>query len=515
MYHPHQPTPAAQATQAPFTHRSIAQLQDQLRSGHTTSTVLVQQCLAAMQAHNPSLNAVVVDGSAQALAAAQQADAELANRARGANSTNSPSAQPLGPLHGIPFTIKESFDVQGWPTTCGLPARAQHQAAQHSAVVQRLLSAGAIVLGKTNVPLHLRDWQSYNDVYGTTRNPHDLDKTPGGSSGGSAAAVSSGMSQFDIGSDIGSSIRNPAHFCGIFSHKASHGLISMAGHGIDSQEPLPAINCAGPLARSAHDLEAVLHVLADLPGDASRAGHLQLQPDTRTALSQYRIGIALDDAYCRIDEPIRAAITALGQRLESLGVQVDWSARPAIDSRQLWRTYVLMLRAATSMHQPEAAIAQMQQAKAALDPSTLQDDDSYATLQILGATLSHRDYLLLEQQKTAFTAAWDQYFQQYDLLLCPAAATLAFEHNHELEPWQRQQSINGQPQPLTSQLFWAGLGGLCGLPATVAPIRGDAPGLPVGVQIIAKRFGDLSSIRFAQLLEAQGYHYRPPAMLVR
>ena len=469
---------------------SIRDAQHALRSGTTTAAALTETCRARIAAFNQHINAVVVESDDAAI-----------------NDKLGPP--PAGPLQGIPFTIKESFDVQGLPTTCGDPARAQHQAPRHSAVVQRLLDAGAVLLGKTNVPLYLRDWQSYNDIYGVTRNPHDGSKTPGGSSGGSAAAVATGMSFFDVGSDIGSSIRNPAHYCGIFSHKASHGLVSMQGHGIDSDDPLPALNCAGPLARSAYDLEIVLKVLAELPGDCSRAGQVQLQPDTRTTLSQYRVGIVLDDSYCHVDQPVTDAITALGKRLEALGTQVHWGARPAIDSRQLWRTYVQMLRASTSLYTPDAAFTQLQQARDGLAPH----DDSYASLQVFGATMTHRDWLLHEKAKADFSRAWDDYFHQYDLLLCPAAATLAFDHMHDLEPWQRSLQVNGKAQPVTSQLFWAGLGGLCGLPATVAPIRGDAPGLPVGVQIIANRFDDLSAIRFAQLLEDAGYHYHAPALL--
>jgi amidase len=488
-------TPILKHQQDSTTPATIRNTQQALRSGTASSTALVQECLERIDTLNSTINAVVVQDRERALQSAAQADEQR--------------QQQPGPLQGIPFTVKESFDVQGWPTTCGDPARRQHQASHHSAVVQRLQDAGAILLGKTNVPLYLRDWQSYNDIYGVTVNPHDTRKTPGGSSGGSAAAVATGMSFFDVGSDIGSSIRNPAHYCGIFSHKASHGLVSMQGHGIDSDDPLPALNCAGPLARSAYDLETVLQVLAELPGDYSRAGQVQLQPDTRTALSQYRVGIALDDVYCHVDQPVVDAITTLGKRLEDWGVQVSWGARPAIDSRQLWRTYVQMLRASTSLYTPNGAFAQLQQARNGLDP----EDDSYATLQILGATMTHRDWLLHEKAKATFSRAWDDYFGQFDLLLCPAAATLAFDHMHELEPWQRSLQVNGRAQPLTSQLFWAGLGGVCGLPATVAPIRGDAPGLPVGVQIIANRFNDLSSIRFAQLLEDAGYHYRAPALL--
>src|SRR5262249_10816413 len=154
------------------------------------------------------INALILSDFDAARSAAAESDAR---RARG---------QPRGPLDGIPFSVKESFDVSGWPTTCGNPANLGNVATSDAVIVERLRAAGAVLLGKTNVPIALRDWQSYNAIYGTTRNPHDDKRTPGGSSGGSAAAVCAGMSFFDVGSDIASSLRNPAHFCGVFSHKS-------------------------------------------------------------------------------------------------------------------------------------------------------------------------------------------------------------------------------------------------------------------------------------------------------
>ena len=458
-----------------------------LQAGDISAESVLDACEAAFGQHHASVNALVVQDYAAARDAARLADAQRR------------AGQAVGVLHGIPFSIKESFDVAGWPTTCGDPAHAGNIAAGDAAVVARLRQAGAILVGKSNVPLYLRDWQSYNARYGTTRNPHDLARTPGGSSGGSAAAVCTGMSVFDVGSDIGSSLRNPAHYCGIFSHKSTHGLVSLAGHGIRSDDPAPDINVAGPLARSAHDLEIILRVLAG-PGvslPAPRPAHL----------ADCRVAVLPSHPFALVDAEVSSAIEALGRDLERCGAHVAWNAMPDIDASALWRTYVLMLRAATSLYMDDAAYDLACQLADAADPL----EHSYAALQYVGATLDHRAWLGLAQARRRYARAWDDYFQRYDVLLCPAAATAAFALNESGEPWQRSLAVNGQAQPMTTQLFWAGYSGLCGLPSTVAPAGRNAAGLPVGVQIVTGRMQDLTSLRIAQWLEARGYQYLAPA----
>lgn len=461
-----------------------------LRHGTTTSEQLVDACEAAFHAAHAVINALPVHDYAAARTAARDADAA---RRRG---------DPLGPLHGIPFSIKESFDVAGWPTTCGDPAQAGRPVQRDADVVTRLREAGAILVGKSNVPLHLRDWQSYNALYGTTRNPHDPTRTPGGSSGGSAAAVCTGMSVFDVGSDIGSSLRNPAHYCGVFSHKSSHGLISLRGHGIDGTDEAPDINVAGPIARSARDLELLLRVLAT---DYGGRGPLLHVPDR--APRDFRIAVLPTHPFAPVDDAVSSVIENLGRQLEAQGLHIAWNARPAIDAATLWRTYVLMLRAATSVSASDAAYEALRDRARQVDPADL----AYASLQYLGATLDHRAWLKLAGIRRGIAQAWSDFFASHDVLLCPAAATPAFELNETGEPWQRELNVNGRPQPMTTQLFWAGHSGLCGLPSTVAPAGRTPQGLPVGVQIVAARHHDLTSLRFAQWLEAQGYAFQPPA----
>ncbi|TDV27240.1 amidase [Paraburkholderia caballeronis] len=318
-------------------HTPLWQAADALRRGDVDSGTLVAECEAAFNEDNAAVNAVVVSDFERARAVARERDAERrAGRVR-------------GPLHGIPFTIKESFDVEGWPTTVGDPACRDNYPPRHADVVQRLLDAGAVLLGKTNVPIWLRDWQSYNDIYGTTRNPRDLARTPGGSSGGSAAAVCSGMSFFDVGSDIGSSIRNPAHYCGIFSHKSTHGIVSLRGHGLPGGVAVPDINVAGPLARSARDLECVLGAIVAPPGDAAAALRLELPHCDATSLRHIRFGVLANHPVAEVDGEVERCIVELGRSLEKAGARVTWNARPALDAAQE------AVRAGFCRHFPRAA----------------------------------------------------------------------------------------------------------------------------------------------------------------
>jgi len=484
--------PQADLAQPEASFFPVHQAAAQLARGETTALALVDACHAAWAARNTDINAIVL------------ADFEAARQAAAQSDARRRAGQTLGPLDGIPFSVKESFDVAGWPTTCGSPARRDHRAAGDAVVVERLRAQGAVLLGKTNVPLGLRDWQSYNAIYGTTRNPHDLSRTPGGSSGGSAAAVCAGLSYFDIGSDIGSSLRNPAHYCGVFSHKSSHGIVPLRGHGnavagFAAQD----INVAGPVARSAFDLELVLRAIAGPDAADAPAWQLELPPCNRERIADFRVAVLPTHPLAEADGTVRGAIEGLGDWLAGQGAQVHWNVRPDFDAAALWRTYVLLLRATTSVYMDDAAFAD------ALDRVQGAGDD-YATLQFTGATLNHRDWLLLQHARAQFAAAWQRFFADYDVLLCPAASTTAFPLNESGEPWQRTIDVNGSAWPLTSQLFWAGHSGLCGLPSTVAPIGPARDGLPVGVQIVAPRFCDLTSLRFAQLLETAGHAFRPP-----
>ena len=480
---------------APGRFPPLWEVAQRLAAGEVSAVELVDGCEAAWHDWHGIINALVLSDFDAARSAALESD----RRRR--------AGQARGVLDGVPFSVKESFDVAGWPTTCGNPAMQGHAAKRDAVVVQRLRDAGAVLLGKTNIPLGLRDWQSYNAIYGTTRNPHDPSRTPGGSSGGSAAAVCAGLSYFDVGSDIGSSLRNPAHYCGIFSLKPSHGLVPLAGHGVGpARFGEQDINVAGPLARSARDLEPVLRAIAGPHGDEALSYRLDLPECPHRSLADFRVAVLPTHAQAEADGEVAAQIEKLGDWLAGQGARVDWHVRPDFDAAELWHVYVTLLRATTAVHMDNAAYADALNRTA----TAAADDHAYATLQYTGATLSHRDWLRLQVVRERFATAWRRFFSTYDVLLCPAAATTAFALDEAGEPWQRSLTVNGRAQPMTTQLFWAGHSGLCGLPSAVAPIGPGTSGLPVGVQIVAGRYRDLTALRFASLLEDAGHAFRPP-----
>jgi amidase len=246
---------------------SALSLASKIRHKDISARELLEFYLQRVEHYNPRLNAIIFRQDEQAR---QRADAADAACARG---------EVWGPLHGVPMTIKEHFDWVGSPSTRGNPVYQHNYPQRNAVVVERLQTAGAIVFGKTNVPLMLADWQSFNDVYGTTNNPWDLTRVPGGSSGGAAAALTAGLTGLDLGGDIGGSLRNPAHYCGVFGHKPTYGIVPSQGVGLPGVYAPADMAVSGPLARSADDLAVALEVLAD--GAGSRWVH----PASRLRLS--------------------------------------------------------------------------------------------------------------------------------------------------------------------------------------------------------------------------------------
>src|SRR5262249_26926150 len=252
-----------------------------------------------------------------------------------------------GPLHGVPMTLKESYDVVGLPTTWGMPEHKNNIATRNALAVDRLLGAGVVLFGKTNVPLLLADWQSYNDIYGTTNNPWDVRLPPGGSSGGAAAALAAGLTGLEAGSDIGSSIRNPAHFCGVFGHKPTYGLCPPRGHALPGRVSYADISVIGPLARSADDLDLPLAAMAGPEG--SEAGvQVKLPAPRKKNLREFKTGVMLDDPNAEVDVSVKDRLQALADFLGRNKAKVSDRAQPDIDTTHFNRVFIAMLRAATS-----------------------------------------------------------------------------------------------------------------------------------------------------------------------
>ncbi len=474
--------------------RSAKQLAADVRNKKIGCLELLDLYLARVEKYDGALNAVVVRDFDRARTRARAADRALARR------------QAWGPLHGVPMTIKESYDVAGLPTTWGVPAYAKNVATKNAVAVDRLLGAGAVLFGKTNVPLFLADWQSYNEIYGTTNNPWDVARAPGGSSGGSAAALAAGLTGLEAGSDIGSSIRNPAHFCGVYGHKPSWGIVPRTGQALPWQTAAVDMDVVGPLARSADDLALALSVMAG-PDEIEAAGwQLRLRPPRQKRLRDFTVALMLEAPGLPVDREVQDRLQALGDFLGRQKVKVDDRARPAIDTGEAFSVYTRLLRAATSDRQSDADFEQ----NVAIARGLAVSDQSYFARATRAAVSSHRDWLAANETRHRMRRAWADFFTEYDLLLCPVAGTAAFPHDHKGERYERTLVVNGKRVPVTDHLFWAGYSGAFYLPATGAPCGFTPGGLPVGVQIVGPQYGDLACLAFARHLEREFQAFVPP-----
>ena len=475
--------------------QSATRLARDIRVGQTTARALLELFLARIDSLNPSINAVIQQDREGARARADAADAALAR------------GEIWGPLHGVPITVKESFDVRGMPTTWGIPTLAGHRADVDAVAVQRLSRAGAVLFGKTNVPVNLADFQSYNDIYGVTQNPWRHGHTPGGSSGGAAAALAAGLTGMEMGSDIGGSIRNPAHFCGVFGHKPTYELLPARGHTLNKALAMADIAVIGPMARSAADLALAMQVLA-LPDEIDATGVRYHLPLLTEATSELRIAVWKDDVNCPVSTAVRARMDAVTDALRGAGARIDEQARPDFDATQANRLYNELLQSALSGSIPDADFAEAIAATNGLAA----DDDSDRARVLRAQTLRRRDWARLNEARTQIRWAWHRFFAQHDFVLAPIMPVTAYPHDHA-NFGQRHIVVDGVQRPYFEPLFWAGLVGVAYLPATMFPAGVAEDGLPVGLQIIGPAYGDLRTIGLAQRLEALGFGFTPPPAL--
>jgi amidase len=474
--------------------RSAKQLASMIRRRKLGCLELLDLYLARVMRHNPRLNAIVVTDIEAARKRARAADAALRR------------GQVWGPLHGVPMTVKESYDVVGMPTTWGIAELKDNFPSRNALAVTRLQAAGVVLFGKTNVPPHLADWQSFNAIYGTTNNPWDLTRSPGGSSGGSAAALAAGLTGLEAGSDIGASIRNPAHYCGVYGHKPTWGIVSPRGQALPGRVAESDIAVVGPMARSADDLALGLAAMAGGDEIDSAGWHLRLPAPRRRALRDWRVAVMLDDAASRVDGEVQDRLQALADFLGRRRAKVSDRARPAVDTAEANRLYILLLRAATSGRQTDAEFETNRKIAATLAPG----DERYYARMTRANVLPHRDWLAANEARHQMRLRWAEFFRDWDVLLCPAAASAAFPHDHAGERHERSITIDGKRVPTTDQLFWAGFSGVVYLPSTVAPAGFTPGGLPVGAQIVGPQYGDRSCIALAQQLEGEFQGFVPP-----
>ena len=477
---------------------TINALSAALHARKISAVELADHTIARIEALDQQLNAVVVRDFERARAAAAGADAALARGER-------------RPLLGIPMTIKEAFNVARLPTSWGFPQFRDFVPKEDALVVARVKAAGAVLLGKTNLPVGLGDFQSYNDVYGRTNNPWDLGRSPGGSSGGSAAALAAGFGPLSFGSDIGGSLRVPAHFCGVYAHKPTLGLVPFRGYGPPRSPPLPHgsdLAVLGPMARTADDLALALDVIAG--PDETRAGigyRLALPPARHDKLADFRVLVIDTHPLMPTSSAVRDAIGRLSARIARTGARVERASDLVPDVAASARLYVKLLAAAKSAGQPRDVYAAAQRAVAVLAPS----DDSLSAERLRGAALSHHDWLAADMARVLLQQQWSLLFRNWDVVLYPPAAVPAFPHDHSMPIEARYIEIDGKAYPYADACFvWADPATTCGLPVTAAPIGLSPAGLPIGVQIIGPYLEDRTTIAFAALLEREFGGFVPP-----
>ncbi|MEU6083463.1 amidase [Streptomyces sp. NPDC047108] len=473
-----------------------------LRASEVTSAELTDEAIDRIERDDKAINAICVPDFDRARAAARSAD--LA-RARGEDR----------PLLGIPVTVKESYNIAGLPTTWGMPLHRNYVPAEDAVQVARLKSAGAVVLGKTNVPLGLQDVQSFNEIYGTTNNPWDHGRTPGGSSGGSAAALASGFGALSIGSDIAGSLRTPAQFCGVYAHKPTLGLAATRGMVPPSEPALPVdldLAVVGPMARAARDLTLLLDVMAgpDLL-TSGVAHHVTLPPARHERLRDFRVLVLEEHPLIPTGSAVRAGVNRVADALVDGGARVERNSPLLPDLTKAATLYTQLLFSCSVARSPVEAYEQLRNRAAGLSAH----DQSLDAVRLRGMVFSHRDWIEANNRRELHRHGWRQLFAEFDAVVCPITPTPAFPHDHNPDLLERRIDIDGVAYPYLDQLVWAGLATMPGLPATGIPAGRSPEGLPVGVQLIGPMFEDRTPLRLAELLEQKIGGFQAAATLTR
>jgi amidase len=471
--------------------RSALAVAEVIRAKRVSSAELTRHVFERIDRFNPAINAFAYQLRESALAQAKEADERLAR------------GESLGALHGVPVSVKESFAVKGRPATWGIPAFKDSRAERNSAMVDRLLGAGAVLIGATNVPVDLHDWQSYNPIYGQTNNPYDVRRSPGGSSGGSAAALAAGFGFLSVGSDIGGSIRVPSSFCGIYGHKPTLDLVSQRGHqpggnyGAPGFSTLLAVN--GPMARSAGDLLMALKVMGGPDGWDGKAWKWELPAARAASLKDFRVGYVIDDPIAPPTPEVGAVLAKTIDALGRAGAQLRPGWPAGYQAAALLETYCFMLSAFGASMAPPGTPQEDPQAPASpADPFEA------------GARATFREWQQKNLRRLAYRAQWQAYFGEADVFLSPVTFAPAFPHDHSEPQSQRQIPTSEGPRAYREMLNWIAHATLTGCPATSAPVGFTPDGLPVGIQIMGPYWEDATPIAFAELLAREIGGFSPP-----
>jgi amidase len=429
-----------------------------------SSRELLEHYLARVARLNPPLNAVVTLDAGAARRAADAADAALAR------------GEVIGPLHGVPMTIKDTYQTEGMRTTCGLQAW-DHVPEHDAEAVRRLRAAGAVIFGKTNTPAFAGDWQTFNPIFGTTNNPWDTTRSTGGSSGGAAAAVATGMTALELGSDIAGSIRLPSNWCGVCGHKPSWGIVPQRGH----LPPPPGalansdLGVMGPMARDVADLELALDVLAGPAGPAAVGWRLALPPARASTLRELRLALWLDDPAYPVETDVAAVLESAVAALQQAGARFIDSPPP------------VALPDLVGLHQ-ELLYPLM-------EPSS---------------RLLHRAWLAANERREQVRARVGDFFREVDALLMPVAVVPAIPHDHSEPFLARTISVAGGSRSYLDIFGWVGLATVAYLPATVVPVGRTTRGLPVGVQIVGPYLEDRTTLAVGRCITQLLGGFVPP-----
>ena len=455
-----------------------------------SSTELVEMHVQRIEERDGTLNAIPVRTFDRAREAAERAD-----RARASNEP--------APLLGLPLTLKESTQTAGLPQSAGIEPLKDYRPASDGPIAQRVFAAGACLLGKTNIPVALSDWQADSPVYGRTSNPWNLECTPGGSTGGGAAALAAGMTPLEIGSDIGGSIRVPAAYCGLYGHRPSETAVPRSGafpFG-DLENLAIVMGVQGPLARSAIDLELLFDVVAGPSLDEKVGWHLGLPEARGEQLSEFRVAIMPSLDMVQPSAEMRAKVDEHAVFLEKAGAKVG-EAMPDVDRRAYFNDYMTLLAVSTSIGESRSA-----RERTALE--TAGRNQEFMDAMGKGFTLDAVDYIMLLNRREVARQAWRAFFNEWDVLVCPAALDAAFQH-HIGPQLDRALNLDGTEVPYMLNFVYPMWAIFTGQPATAFPAGLNSTGLPLGLQAIGPYLEDRTTMRFAQLLERQWYSFTPP-----
>ena len=467
-----------------------------LNAGRITSVQLLEAHIQQFHRANKRLNSVI------------KTDIERARERASALDRQRQDGKILGPLHGLPMTIKDTLDVDSMPATAGAPQWSKRKKPVPDAdVVMRAKAAGAIIWGKTNAPYMASDWQSYNKLFGRSNNPYDLSRTPGGSSGGAAAALAAGITPLEIGSDIGGSLRIPAHFCGVASLKPTYGVISQAGHVPPSPEYRGQVdlNVVGPMARCVQDLKLLRGVMMQ--------GAIGTQTGLKLHLNGVKLALWSDYTDWPLDKDMGELLTGAVGELTDIGADLA-RAKPDVNPEEVLDVYLSLLIPIVMMDVPKAQLMSMAAFRPMMKFFQKFEKTPFTTRNwAIKATQSHIDWMEVDGRRSAIKSKMREFFQSYDALIMPVSPTPAFAHDTSGSVSSRKLKVNDENVPYASNLSWIALATMCHLPVVTIPVGRTRDGLPVGIQIVGAQGEDARILDIAEACEGAFGGFRKPANL--